>query len=279
MMRPAVQKKAREVEQLYSMIKDAKVVGLIRLKKLPDRILQDVRNKLRGKVGFRVAKKAVIQRALEKAARGSALLEHLDEPVCLFWTSEMTPYQLFMFLKRNKGVAAAKPGQIAPFDIVVPAGETDLPPGPALTELKMAKINAQVRGGKIVVAKDSVVAKAGERITGPVASALQKLKIYPFEIGAELIVAQEDGVVYLPEVLDVEPEDLVKEFQRMVDESFALSINANIPTPANIDYLISKSFTDAVSLAYNANVYSTLSIERLISEAYAQSQSLERITK
>jgi len=278
-MRPAVEKKAREVEQLYSMIKDAKVVGLIRLKKLPDRILQDVRNKLRGKVGFRVAKKAVIQRALEKAACGSALLEHLDEPVCLFWTSEMTPYQLFMFLKRNKGVAAAKPGQIAPFDIVVPAGETDLPPGPALTELKMAKINAQVRGGKIVVAKDSVVAKAGERITGPVASALQKLKIYPFEIGAELIVAQEDGVVYLPEVLDVEPEDLVKEFQRMVNESFALSINANIPTPANIDYLISKSFTDAVSLAYNANVYSTLSIERLISEAYAQSQSLERITK
>ncbi|MEM2138412.1 MAG: 50S ribosomal protein L10, partial [Candidatus Anstonellaceae archaeon] len=142
------------------------VVALLNIRALPDRILQSSRKKLRGEAEFSVAKNSVLSRALQSSGKG-ALAEHLDFPTAIVSTSK-TPYSLFKFFKDNKVKVAAKPGQIAPFDIVVPEGETDLLPGPALSELKSAGINAQIKAGKIVVAKDSVIAKAGTKISDAV---------------------------------------------------------------------------------------------------------------
>ncbi|MCX8195271.1 MAG: 50S ribosomal protein L10 [Candidatus Micrarchaeota archaeon] len=171
--RAAIIAKKKKVDELSQLALKYPIVSLVNLRNLPDRLLQSSRKKLRGKAEFVVAKNSVISRALEKSGKGE-LSAYLDFPAAIVFTT-MSPYSLFKFFKENKTKIAAKPGQIAPFDIVVPEGETDLPPGPALSELKSAGINAQIKAGKIVVAKDSVVAKKGAKISDIVCRVVQSV--------------------------------------------------------------------------------------------------------
>ncbi len=272
--RPAIIKKKQQVEKLSKEISNANLVALIRLRNLPDNIFQKVKMKLRGKATFFVGKATVIQRALENTKQSPKLLDALNEPVAVLYSNDISSYDLYQFFNKNKEKVPAKPGQIAPYEIIVPAGETDLPPGPALSELKAGKINAQVKGGKIVIGKDSSVAKEGEKINDAVAKALRKVNIYPFEVGIELLLSQEDGLIYKPEILDITSERLTLDLKEELLNAFALSINTNMPTSQNAEYILQKSFMDAVNFAINEKLYSESTIAQLISTVYSQALGL-----
>ncbi|MFA5105950.1 MAG: 50S ribosomal protein L10 [Candidatus Micrarchaeia archaeon] len=267
--RAAIAKKKSQVESLAGKIKSAKVVAVVNLSNLPDRLLQSARKKLRGKAEFYQAKNTVFKRALEASGKGGKIADLLTVPSVLI-TTDMTPYSLFKFFKDNKSKVAAKPAQIAPFDIVVPEGETDLPPGPALSELKGAGINVQLKGGKIVVAKDSVVAKSGAKISGNVAKALQKLNILPFEVGLNMVAAYEGGYVYLADVLNIDERQLNTDLQAAFAQGLNVSINASFPTESNINMLLGAAFSQGRNIAANGKLYSDSTIELLFSEAYLQ---------
>lgn len=241
------------------------VTALLNIRNLPDRILQSSKKKLRGKAEFAVAKNSVIIRALDKSGKGS-LSEHLDFPTAIVFTS-MTPYALFKFFKDNKSKVAAKPGQIAPFDIIVYAGETDLAPGPALSELKGAGINAQIKAGKIVIAKDSVVAKAGTKITDSVCKALQKLNILPFEAMVHLVAAYDGKYTFTASTLDIDDAKLHTDLLECLSQTFNVSFNASFPTSQNIGALLSNGISQARNMAINGYVYSDASTELLLAQA------------
>ncbi|MCC7552795.1 50S ribosomal protein L10 [Candidatus Micrarchaeota archaeon] len=277
--RPAIIKKKEQVEKFSRELSDVKLIALIRLRNLPDNIFQGMKRRLRGKAKFLVGKSTVIKRALENTNQSSEILNSLNEPVAVIYSNNMSSYELYQFFKQNKEKVPAKPGQIAPFDIIVPAGETDLLPGPALSELKTGKINAQVKAGKIVVAKDSVVAKEGEKISDPVAKALRKVNVLPFEVGIQLLLSQEEGLIYKPEILEITSEQLTLNFKQELQNAFALSVNTNIPTSQNAEYLLQHSFMDAVNFAINQKIYSESIMDRLISEVYSQALGLSKNVK
>lgn len=262
---PALLAKKRKVEELSKRLSDYPVVALLNLRATPDRIVQSMKKKLRGKAEFAVAKNSVIVRALEKSGYAQ-LAKLIDFPASLVFTS-MTPYSLYKFFRENKVKVAAKPGMIAPFDIVVPEGETDLPPGPALSELKSAGINAQIKGGKIVVAKDSVVAKKGTKISDMVCKALQKLNILPFEAMVKMVAAYDGKHVYAASTLDIDESLLAAEFLECLNQSFNLSFNSSFPTSQNIEALLSSAVSQARNLAINSGVYSEASTEALLAQA------------
>ncbi|MCX8175289.1 MAG: 50S ribosomal protein L10 [Candidatus Micrarchaeota archaeon] len=270
--RPAIQLKKKRVEELAAASKKYPVVALLNIRALPDRILQSAKKKLRGKAEFAVAKNSVISRALEKAGK-SALAQKLDFPTALVFTS-LTPYELYKFFKQNKVKVAAKPGQVAPFDIVVPEGETDLMPGPALSELKGAGINAQIKGGKIVVAKDSVVAKKGTKISDTVCKALQKLGIMPFEAQVNMVAAYDGKFLYTSEILDIDEAKLMEGLLACLSDAFNLSYNSSFPTSQNIEALLSFAISQARSLAINGGLYSDASAGILLAQAAALGQAL-----
>ncbi len=241
------------------------VTALLNIRNLPDRILQSSKKKLRGQAEFAVAKNSVIIRALDKSGKGS-LTEHLDFPTALVFTS-MTPYTLYKFFKDNKSKVAAKPGQIAPFDIIVHEGETDLVPGPALSELKGAGINAQIKGGKIVIAKDSTVAKAGTKITDNVCKALQKLNILPFEAMVHMVAAYDGKYTYTASALDIGEHQLHSGLLECLSQAFNVSFNASFPTSQNIEALLTHAFSQGRNMAINGYVYSDASTEVLLTQA------------
>ncbi|MFA6213936.1 MAG: 50S ribosomal protein L10 [Candidatus Micrarchaeia archaeon] len=241
-------------------------VALLNIRNLPDRILQKSKKQLRGKADFVVAKNSTIIRALEASKKGKELVGHIDFPTSLVFTS-LSPYQLFKHFKDNKTSVAAKPGQFAPFDIIVPEGETDLMPGPALSELKGAGINAQIKGGKIIIAKDSVVAKKGAKITDNVCKALQKLNILPFEAMVNMVAAYDGKFTYTGAILDMDEHQLRADFAECLSQSFNVSYNASFPTSQNIDALLSNAFSQGRNLAINGGVYSDASTGLLLTQA------------
>ena len=273
--RPAIKKKAEQVKQVLGEIKGYKTVSLVSLEKLPDSLLQSLRKKIRedgGKV--RILRKAVLSRVLESNPKLKERVSEADKPAALIMTN-WTPYQLNRFFRQNTKKRAAKTGEIAPYEIVVPEGETDLPPGPALSELKTGGVNVQIKGGKIVVAKDSVVAKAGDKITSAKSKALQTLGVKPFTVEAKLIFGYDGEYVYEKSLLDM-GDTITQDLGAAAKDAFNLSVNADYPTAANIDVLLQGAYMQSVNLAVNSETYSQVSIDDVLLKAILQSEAISK---
>ncbi|RME18375.1 MAG: hypothetical protein D6797_00560, partial [Bdellovibrio sp.] len=219
-------------------------------------------------------KKAVVTRALESTGVLSKIGE-VDFPAALMLVNEH-PYKVNQFFLESKLDVAAKPGDIAPFDIVVPAGETDLPPGPALSQLKVAGLNVKIDKGKIVVAKDSVVAKEGDEITAEKAQALQMLGIKPFKVGVNVAYAYDGETLYNGEVLNITQEDVIADIEEALAQSLNASINASYPTEQNIKLLVTKAIREAKNASLNSSYYSSYGVKDLIILAVRQANALPK---
>jgi large subunit ribosomal protein L10 len=269
----AVKKKTEQVTKTIEEMGKSPTVALINLRYLPDSLLQKVRQKLREDGGqVRILKKPVIERVLQSDPKLSSLVSECDKPMGLIFTPR-SPFELHQFFKTNKKKRAAKAGDIAPFEIIVPEGETDLPPGPALSELKAAGINVQIKGGKIVVAKDSVVAKSGDKITDAKAKGLQKLGIMPFDVEVNYILGYDGKYIYGSDLFAIS-ETISDDLHASIFDAFNLSINASYPTSANADLLLTDALHQSMNIALNGDLYSSISIEQLLASAFRQGAAL-----
>ncbi|MEW5996543.1 MAG: 50S ribosomal protein L10 [Candidatus Micrarchaeota archaeon] len=278
--RAAIKKKKAQVQDIQKDIKHYPNLVLIDLRNLPDKLLQSMRKRLRaeshGKV--RIAKSAVLKRALDGSGKPASLSERLNIPAALVLTN-LSPHNLNQIVKGNKLQMAAKPGQVSPADIIVPAGDTDLPAGPALSELKTAGVNVQIKAGKIAVNKDSTVVKKGEVITPQKAKALQTLGIKPFEAGMNVLLAYDGQYIYSPELLDISAASLAPEFLSSLVDAMNLSVNAKYPSPQSIEMLLVEAYTQGRNAGINGNLYSSESMEQLLSLAARQGMALEGLEK
>ena len=271
--KPAVKKKIAQVEQTIGELKNYPTIALIDLKKLPDALLQKIRKKIRDDGGkILILKKPVIERVMQSNEHLATRLSECEKPLGLILTKK-SPFELYKFFITNKKKRAAKPGDIAPFELIVPQGDTDLPPGPALSELKTAGINVQIKGGKIVVAKDSTVAKKGEKIDNTKAKALQKLGVLPFEVSITYLFGYDGQYIFNSDLFMID-ETIASDLQAGMFDAFNMSINASYPTSANADLLLTQAVQQSINIALNGQLYSTISIEQLLTSATRQGLAL-----
>src|SRR3989344_3869778 len=187
--------KKEQFTEVQKLAEKYPVVAIASLKGFPANLFSQVRKKLANKAVVKVSKVRVIKKAIESSKIGkSKLQDKAEESIAIIATS-MNPFDLYAYLKKNKGSTPAKIGQIADADIMVPAMDTGLPPGPALSELKAAGLQARITGATIVIAEDKVVTKKGEPVTKAVADVLNKLNIKPFKVGLNLLAVYENGEV------------------------------------------------------------------------------------
>jgi len=151
--------------------------------------------------------------------------EFFNRPLAILF-SDLDSYDLAGELIKNKSPAKAKPGQIAPDDLEVPAGPTDLVPGPAISELGALGIKIQIQGGKIEIKEPKVIAHAGSPISNSAAAMLSKLGILPFTIGFIPISAYDsiEEKIYTEIIIDSEGtlESLKSSYTQAL--AFAISI-------------------------------------------------------
>jgi large subunit ribosomal protein L10 len=267
------EKKIQTVKSVERQLDEYPVVGILNMHKLPARQLHEIREKLRGKAVIRMVKKRLIKLALKKK-KLSALESHVRGEPALFLSRE-NPFRIAKILQASKSEAPAKPGDIAPRDIVVPAGPTNLSPGPVIGELQKVKIPAGVEGEKIVVKKDTVIVREGEEISEAVAGVLSKLNIQPMEIGLDLLAAWENGIVYGKDVLFVPEGFYLDQIKSAVSEAFNLSIYINYFTKENIRLLLGRAFRESQLLAGEAGIVSPSTIKGLLAKAASEAGALE----
>ncbi len=271
--RPSLIKKKKQVEELKKLIPKYKTIVVLDLRGLPDKLFQKIRKNIKEKFNayVKVARLAVINRVLKAAG----IDKKIERQAALIFLND-SPYELNKYLMKETMKLPAKPGQIAPFDIIVKEQMTDLPPGPALSELKMAGIKVQIQKGKIAVTKDSVVVKKGEEVTDQKAKALQKLNVFPFETRANVIFGYDGEYIYTPEVLNITTDEIKEGLLNSMTQGNNVSLNAGYPTPTNINILLTEALRQAQNVGINAGIYSDATIEHLLVLAIKQGMILNK---
>ena len=276
--RKAVKEKILQVKNTISAIKKYKSLVIIDLRKLPDALFQAIRKQVRQNNGaVFVLKKPVVSRVLASDPRLSKYQKEATKPLALICTDK-SPFEMNKFFKEFRRKKAAKVGDEPKEDLVVPEGDTDLPPGPALSELKAAGVNAQIKAGKISVVKASTVAKAGEKLTSQKVKALQTLNIMPFEVMAQFVMGYDGKYVYTRQVLD-DAENVPMDLAHASRQANNVALNVGYPTSQNIDMLLGSAFKQAINVSVNGSLYSSSSLEQLLISALRQSMALENVEK
>lgn len=262
--------KQPNLDELRRLLQESPVVALAGVDGIPAPQMQRIRQKLRGKVAFRVVKNRLLLRALEEVARerkGIEQLEPLVQGPTALVTAEGNPFHLFKELEATKTRAPARGGEVAPDDIAVKEGDTPFKPGPVVGDLQKAGVPAAIERGKVVIKRDKVLVEKGKRIPRDVAKVLTRLEIYPLTVGLDLRGVYEDGAVFPRDVLAVDEEALRGQLLVAATRSFALALEIAYPAKETIVPLLRRAHQGALALAVAGGVPEKAALPLLLARA------------
>jgi len=276
MLRQAVQEKTEKIKEIKNLIQQHKVLGVASLQKIRAAQLQGLRRKLKGNASFLVIKNTIIRRAVAEC-KDKPGLEGLEEHLTgsnIYLFTNLNPFKLVLILQKSRVKATARAGDIASEDVIVPAGNTGLPPGPIISQFGSVDIPTRIESGGVWINRDTLVAKKGEAITARLASVLSKLGVKPVEVGLTLKAAYDEGLIISEDQLQLNLEEI----QRNIGEAQALALNLSLnsayPMPENIRLLLQIVSQESFALAMNASVPTSDTVTELLKKANTEMLSL-----
>ncbi len=267
-----------QLAEIKKLIDSYGVIAVADISKFPSALFAQIRKRLHGKGVVRVSKSRVVKKALVENPKTAKLAGQARENIAVIFT-DMNPFELFGFIKKNKGKVAAKAGAIAEEDIVVPAGDTGLPPGPALSDLKGAGLKVAVQGASIAILEDKVVTKKGEPVSAAVAGTLAKLNIRPFKVGMKINSVLDAGQIFTAQILDIDTDMVMMQFTDAHKNAFNLAINAEVFNNATRELLVQRAFRNTKALAFEGNIINAATAGGILAKVQAQAGALKSQVK
>jgi len=276
MSRQVVVQKAAQVEEIKKLLKEHKALGVANLQKVRAAQLQEMKKKLKDTATIHVIKNTLMRRAIADCKDKSGLekVEPLLNGPNIFLFTNLNPFKLSLLLKKGRVKTTAKAGDIAAMDVIVPAGNTGLPPGPIISQLGSVGLPTRIESGSVWVNKDTLVAKKGDVIDARLAGVLSKLGIKPVEVGLLLKVVYEEGLLFTDEQLHLDLDGFRKSLVEAQSNALSLSLNAGYPTPDSISLLLQMAHRKAFNLALNVGIPTKETMGDLLRKAYAEGLSL-----
>ena len=278
--RPIPEHKVRRVKELADLFLKYDYCLLVNITGITAPVLHESRAILhrRGSV-LKVVKntltKIAIDRIVDKKPGLKALKEYLKGQNAIIFTND-NPFEIKLFLDKTKITRAARPGDVATKDIVIPAGNTNLPPGPVLSIFGKFKIPTKIQEGSIWVMKDTVVAKAGDTISAELAELLNKLGIQPIEEGLKVKLIYLDGRAIKPEEIEFVPETLKEQVASAHASAVNLAINACLPVADALPVVLARAHAEAMNLAANVCLPIPDSVKYAVARAAAEAEALKK---
>src|SRR5947207_13665182 len=106
--------------------------------------IHELRKRLRDRVAMVVTKNNLLRKSVQLSessnGRVGEFVKDLQGSNILLFT-DVNPYSLIILLEKSKVRVPAKAGDIATGEIMVPAGNTGLPPGPVISEFGEIKVD------------------------------------------------------------------------------------------------------------------------------------------
>lgn len=272
--------KKDRVTELIKLLKEYPIVGIVNLESVPAKQMQNMRETLRDTAVIKMNKINLIKIAINEIKNEKKGIEQLNEnligmPALLF--TKKNPFSLYKTLEKNKSSMPAKAGQIAPKDIVVPAGPTTFSPGPIIGELGAFKIKTGIENGKVAIKSDTVVAKEGDEITPKLAEILTRLGIEPMEMGLNVLAIYENEIILKKDVLAIDEQEYIDNIKKLAMEAINLAVYSAYPASEVKEMLILKAQKEAINLAVNSEILTDETTNILISKAEREMNVLKNI--
>jgi len=275
--RKAYPKKKRVMyQELQELPKSYNVIALSKMTKVRASQLMLLRKKFRNDIKIRIIKNQVARRAFEKV-QGVAGLENMSKALegqCALMFTNISPFKLNLIFGQNKIMLAAKGGDIATKDIVIPAGNTGIVPGPVLSEFKVANVQTKIDQGTIWVNKDTVVAKPGDVISTALASLMSKLNIKPIEAGISVNLAIAEGLLFKEADLRIDLAEYRNELVKSFQQALALATEAGYATPETVKPMLAKAQQHARSLAAESGYLTPETADFVLPRAQSKAQAV-----
>jgi large subunit ribosomal protein L10 len=268
--------KDKAIKSLSEDIRGSRSIALVGIERVPGKQFQEIRRSLRGKAKIKVVKKTLLKRAFEEmnieAMKG--MENYMDGAVAAIFSKE-NPIRLFKEIEGSRTRAPAKGGETAQEDIVLEAKATNLKPGPVVGELQKAGIPASIDQGKVMIRKQTVLVKKGEKISRDKAMALSKLEILPLEIGLDFRAAFEDGVLFDKSVLGISTQDFIDRLSSGRASGIALSLFINYYNKETTPIFISNAYRNAMALSLAVAYPTKRNIGMLLAKGSLNAKSVE----
>ena len=264
---------------LQELAKSYNVIALSRMTKVRSAQLMAIRKKFKKDIKIITIKNKVAQRAFEQIFNDVKGLEFLNKELegqCALMFTNLSPFKLNLTFDKNKIFMAAKGGDIAPNQLVIPAGNTGINPGPVLSEFKESNVPTKIDQGTIWVSKDTVVAKPGDVISQKLAALLSKLDVKPIEAGVSVNYAIAEGLEFKETDLKIVVQEYIDSLVQSFQEALALSVEAVYFTKESAPLILIKGKQHALSLAVEAGYLSPETVELVIGKANAVAGSLSQ---
>ncbi len=220
--------KMDEVEHLVELFKKYPNIAVIEVAKLNDRQIQEIRKILRGRAIIRMSKKSLQLRAVEKFKEESKkenldeLVERIPGQAALCFT-DLDIFELKNIFLQREWMVPAKPDEITPVDIWVPAGDTGLPTGQVISELNMTlRLPTRIQNDTIWVREDTQTHKAGDFVDVKQAAVLKKLGITPIESLIKIHYAWSEGEIISEDILYMDMTAFTQNFTKAYREALGI---------------------------------------------------------
>src|SRR5919109_1428806 len=272
-------KKRLMFQDLQALPGKYSVIALSKMSKVRATQLATIRKKFRQELTIKVIKNRVAQRAFERLS-GPKGLDHLSRNLdgqCALLFTNVSPFKLNLIFDRNRVFLPAKGGDVATRDIIIPAGNTGISPGPVLSEFKEANVPTKIDQGSIWISKDTVIAHSGTIISPKLASLMSKLNIKPIEAGISINMAIAEGLVFNESDLKISLAEYREQLGRSTQMALLLAMEASYPTQETIKELIVRAQRNSIATATEAGFLSPDSAKFVLARTNAKAQVIANL--
>jgi len=276
-LKQSMLEKQRKINELIDLLKKSRSFIILDLENLETRIYKEFKRELEEKrYVVKSVKNKIFLKAFEKSGLKGAeeLSKYLNKPVSVVFSDSDNVFVLAEKILNLYSYTKIKPGEKASYDIVVPAGPTDIPPGPMMSVFGRLRIPVQPREGRIHIMRDTVVAREGQEISPELASLLAKLDILPKIVKPRIIVAYEDGIIFTENSLKLDISKYRSSYEEAVRNALNLASELVIPDVNVLRIVLTKAYNRAINLATELGVISSENITYLLLKAVSRANAL-----
>jgi len=270
--------------RLVSLLEEYSRILIVTADNVGSNQMQQIRKAMRGQAVLLMGKNTMIRKAIRDQLTKTPLLEgilpHVKGNIGMVFTNGDLA-DIRTKLTELKIQAAAKAGSIAPIEVIVPAGNTNMEPTKT-SFFQALSIPTKINRGTIEIINDIHLLTVGQKVSLSQAALLQMLGIKPFQYGLKVVTVYDNGAVYPAAVLDLTDDDILKKFFRGVSNVAALSLQIGYPTVVSVPHSVSNAYKNllAISVATDYTFPGSEKIKQLLSDpaAFAAAQQAAQPT-
>lgn len=238
-------------EKLNELFDSYPSIFIVNVDNVGSQQMHQIRASLRGKAVVLMGKNTMVRRAIRQIVsekpQFEKLMPHVKGNIGFVFTDGGLK-EIREAILANRVAAPARAGAFAPLDVIVSAGNTGMEPGKTAF-FQALQIPTKIARGTIEIVSDVKVVTAGTRVGTSEATLLNMLNISPFTYGMSVVQIFDNGNVFESSVLDIDENDLVKQFASGIKQIAAISLALNFPTIASVAHSLVNSYKNLLNIS------------------------------